>query len=53
MGHPESSGPFPTALLLALVVLYSGRRHLGAVDEPETFEEQDQVIVEELQTAAV
>jgi hypothetical protein len=40
-------------VLLALVVLYSGRRHLGAVDERETLEEHHRVIVEELETAAV
>jgi hypothetical protein len=36
--------------VLAIVVLFLGRGYMGAVDKPETVEED--VIVEELQAAA-
>jgi len=44
---------FGAAMVLAgLVVLYSGRAHLAAVDAPETPAEHQEVIVEELEAAA-
>jgi fucose permease len=39
-------------VLTALVVLFLGRRQLGAVDAPETTMQHQQVIVEELEAAA-
>jgi hypothetical protein len=38
--------------VVALVVLFLGRRQLGAVDAPETTLEHQQVIVQELEAAA-
>ena len=40
------------AVLVAIAVLFLGRSHMGAVDAPETVEEANEVIVEELEAAA-